>query len=174
MMSVLKNKKFLLFLGVACVVSAVLASVLVGGAPKRHNESLKKDMLKVMAPIAQECGLENFEIVHVDDKWSYGIVFACDKLSEISYENKVKFFDKASETLGKYNFFELGILAVYSDGNRYTASGETSTSFVYENGESLNPATNKIKVYSGVFTVSDSASNSAGDSASAEAVEVEE
>lgn len=157
MISVFKNKKFIAFLWAAIIVAAILTGVLVGGAPKRHNESLKKNIHKVMSSTAQECGIENFEVVYVDDSTNERIVFAGDKMSEISYDNKVKFFDKTAELLGKYEFFEWDIVAVYSDGNRYTASGDTLTSYVYENGETIDPETNRISVHSFKFNVSDSA-----------------
>ena len=150
MMRVLKDKKFLLFLGISAVVAALVMGILVGGAPKRHNASLKKTMQKVITPIAKECGLENFEVVYVDDDYNTKIVFSCDKMSEISYDKKTKFFDNVAEMMSKqgskYSFYKTDKLAVYSDGNRYTASMDTLTSSVYENGDVIDPTTNKIKV----------------------------
>ncbi len=150
MINVLKNKKFLIFLAIVAVASAVLMGVLVGGAPKRHNTSLKKQMQKSIGTIAKECGLDNFEVVYVDDDYKAKIVFACDNMSTISYDNKLKFFDKAAEEMKnkgeKFEFYHTEKLSVYSDGNRYTASADTLTSAVYENENVLDPETNRIKV----------------------------
>ena len=163
MKNVLKDKKFWAFLGITAIVAAVLMGVLVGGAPKRHNVSLKKTMQKVITPIAEECGLENFEVVYVDDGSYERVVFACDKMSEISYDNKTKFFDNVAEAMKKkganYDFYETKVVAMYSDGNRYTASGDTMTSTVYENGDKIDPVTNKIQVAGGNAGVSSSESS---------------
>ena len=159
MKNVIKNKKFLIFLAVVAVLSAVIVGILVGGAPKRHNASIKKNMQKSIGAIAEECGLENFEVVYVDDDYWTKIVLSCDKMSEISYDNKTKFFDDAAEAMknkgAKFEFYDTEKVAIYSDGNRYTAAADTLTYAVYENGNTIDPATNTIKV-NGKYSVSES------------------
>ena len=159
MKNVFKNKKFLIFLAIAAVASAVIVGVLVGGAPKRHNASIKKNMQKSLGAIAEECGLENFEVVYVDDNYWTKVVLSCDKMSEVSYDNKTKFFDDAAEAMknkgANFEFYDTEIVAIYSDGNRYTAGADTLTYAVYENGSTIDPATNTIKV-SGHNSVSES------------------
>ena len=150
MKNVFKDKKFLLFLGIVFVVCILVMNIVVGGAPKRHNQSLKKDILKTVTTIADENGLENLNVVYVDD-YNAKIVFECDKMSEIAYTKKVDFFiDALNEVTSKgdkYSFYENSKVAVYSDGNRYTVSGSTKETLkVYENGDELDPETNKIKV----------------------------
>ncbi len=145
-----KDIKFPLILLVACVAVALFMGIMVGGAPQRHNDSLKTTIQKTIEPIAEECGLENFEVVYVDDEYSIKVVFECDNMSTISYDKKTKFFDDAAEAMSKkgsnYEFYKTSIVALYSDGNRYTATADTLTSKIYENGTVIDPTTNAIKV----------------------------
>lgn len=146
----LKDKKFLVILLIACVAVALVLGIIVGGAPQRHNNSLKKTISKTLTPIAEECGLTNFEVVYVDDQYSVKIVLSCDNMSTISYDKKTKFFNDSAEAMknkgSKYEFYSTSKIALYSDGNRYTASADTLTSKIYENGTIIDPTTNAIKV----------------------------
>lgn len=162
----IKDFKFPIILLVACAAVALIVGIIVGGAPQRHNDSLKKTLLETMTPIAKECGLENLEVVYVDDQYSVKVVLACDNMSTISYDKKTKFFDDAAEAISKkgtdYEFYKTGKVAVYSDGNRYTASADTLTSRIYENGTVIDPETNAIKII--VETPSSSSSSSSSSS----------
>lgn len=145
-----KDIKFPIILLAACVAVALFMGMMIGGAPQRHNDSLKKTIQKTIEPIAEECGLKNFEVVYVDDEYSVKVVLECDNMSTISYDKKTKFFNDAAEAMAKkgtkYEFYKTSKVVLYSDGNRYTASADTLTAKIYENGTVIDPTTNAIKV----------------------------
>ena len=69
-----KDIKFPVILLIVCIAVALVMGIIVGGAPQRHNDSLKKTISKTLTPIAEDCGLKNFDVVYVDDQYSVKIV----------------------------------------------------------------------------------------------------
>ena len=149
MKNVFKNKKFLLFYWSLFFVVAIFFGCLVGGAPKRENNSFKKTIQKVLTPIAKEYGIENLEVLFVEDGYKEKIVLTCDNMSTISYEDKANFLDKAAAAMekkgSKYDFYETDNLAIYSDGHRYTATADTLTSDIYQDGNRIDSSTGVLE-----------------------------
>ncbi len=164
---VLKKKKFHIWLIVIYVLVLILVGGFVGGSSNRHNRSLKKNIQKVVANTAKEYGLENVEVVYVDDS-DAKVVLSCDHMSELSYEQKVEFLlaiEKNVKAKGKkYSFYVPNKTVIYSDGNRYTSTASVSS--IYENGSTIDPDTNMIRVNTNGFGEDASSSSSSSSKAS--------
>lgn len=162
---VLNEKKFWIWLTAVYVFVLFLVGSFVVTSPNRQNRSLKKNIQKVVANTAKEYGVENVEVVYVDDS-DEKVVISCDHMSELSYEQKVEILlaiEKNVKAKGKkYSFYAPNKTAIYSDGNRYTSTASVSS--IFENGSAIDPDTNMIRVDTNGF--GDDSSSSSNKSSS--------
>lgn len=145
--NVLKEKKFWIWLVVIYALVLILLGSLIIPSANRHNDAIKKNIQKAFTAAAKEYGVENVEVVYVDEE-DGKVVISCDHMSELFYEQKEQLFlamKERMETKGqKYAFYEIDETVIYSDGNRYKTNDSVSS--IYENGSAIDPGTNMITV----------------------------